>query len=123
VDLCFKLHRAGLHNYHLGDVTVIHHGGQSSASASESQFGNILLRESACRYMRLHHGAAYAAAFRSAMTFAALARISALALMRVAALAGSDTRAVDSGLRKWFSVLRWSVGAEPWVRDPGARSL
>jgi N-acetylglucosaminyl-diphospho-decaprenol L-rhamnosyltransferase len=121
VDLCFKLHRAGLHNYHLGNATVVHHGGQSSAAASESQFGNVLMRESTSRYMRLHRGAAYATTYRLAIALSALARIAALVLARVVGLGRFRPSAVETGLRKWYSVLRWSVGAEAWVRNPGAR--
>lgn len=122
IDLCFKLHRTGLRNYYLGEVSVVHHGGQSSGAASESQFGNVLMRESIARYMRMNHGAARAAAYRAGIAVTALARLAALGLARVVGFGRFRPRAIDSGLRKWRSVLRWSVGAEAWVRNPGARS-
>jgi hypothetical protein len=122
VDLCFKLHRSGRRNYYVGAAEVVHHGGQSSGAASESQFGNVLMRESIAKFMRLHHGGAHAVAYRAGMAATALSRLAALAVARVAGLGLYRPRAIDSGLRKWKSVLRWTVGAEAWVRNPGAGS-
>lgn len=121
IDLCFKLQKAGLSNYYLGDVCVIHHGGQSSGASPQSQFGNVLMRESIAKFLRLHRGASYAAAYRIALAFTALARLFTLNLARVLGLGLYKPTLVDNGLRKWRSVLRWAVGAEAWVRDPGAR--
>jgi GT2 family glycosyltransferase len=121
IDLCFKLQKAGLRNYYLGDVCVIHHGGQSSGASSESQFGNVLMRESIAKFLHLHRGAHYALAYRVALAFMALARLGALGLARVLGLGLYKPKALDSGLRKWSSVLRWAIGAEAWVRNPGVR--
>jgi GT2 family glycosyltransferase len=120
MDLCFKLQKSGRHNYYLGDVCIVHHGGQSSGASSESQFGNVLMRESIAKFLRLRRGAAYALAYRIAMGLTALARLSVLGLARILGLGLFRPRAIDSGLRKWRSVLRWTVGAETWVRNPGA---
>jgi GT2 family glycosyltransferase len=121
IDLCFKLQKAGHRNYYLGDVCVIHHGGQSSGASSESQFGNVLMRESIAKFLRRHRGADYALAYRIALAFTALARLATLGLARVLGLGLYKPKLVNSGLRKWSSVLRWTIGAEAWVRNPGAR--
>ena len=120
MDLCFKLQASGRSNYYLGDVCVVHHGGQSSGASSESQFGNVLMRESIAKFFGLRRGAAYAVAYRVAMALTALSRLCVLFLMRVLGFGLVRRRAIDSGLRKWRSVLRWTVGAESWVRNPGA---
>jgi GT2 family glycosyltransferase len=122
IDLCFKLKSAGKQNYYLGNVSVVHHGGQSSNASSESQFGNVMMRESIAKFLRLHRGARYALAYRVALAFTALARLGVLGLARLLGLGLYKPRAVDSGLRKWNSVLRWAVGAETWVHNLGAGS-
>ena len=122
IDLCFKLKNAGKQNYYLGNVSVVHHGGQSSNASSESQFGNVMLRESIARFLQLRHGVGYARLYRLAVAVAALVRLTALGLARILSLGRYRTRAVQSGLRKWSRILRWTVGAEGWVRNPGAGS-
>ena len=86
IDLCFKLKSAGKQNYYLGNVSVVHHGGQSSNASSESQFGNVMMRESIAKFLRLHRGARYALAYRVALAFTALARLGALGLTRLLGL-------------------------------------
>lgn len=121
VDLCFKLKQSGLLNHYLGNVCVIHHGGQSSGASSESQFGNVLMRESIAKFLGLRRGAAHAVAYRVAMAVTALSRLAVLGVARIFGLFGlGKSKAIDNGLRKWHSVLRWTVGAESWVRNPGA---
>lgn len=122
IDLCFKLKEAGLCNHYLGDVCVIHHGGQSSGASSESQFGNVLMRESIAQFLRRHRGPGYARAYRVAIAFTALARLGALGIALVLGLGLYKPRALQNGLRKWTSVLRWTVGAEAWVHNPGSGS-
>jgi hypothetical protein len=120
LDLCFKLQLSDRRNWYLGDVCVVHHGGQSSGSSSESQFGNVLMRESIAKFFRLRHGSATAWAYRLSMALTALCRLSALFAARMLSLGLVHRRAIDGGLRKWIGVLRWTVGSEPWVRNPGA---
>jgi GT2 family glycosyltransferase len=122
VDLCYKLERIGRRNYYLGDVSVIHHGGQSSGASTESQFGNVMMRESLAKFFQIHHGPAYAHTYRAALAISALARLAALSLSHVISLGCYRSSAIKSGLRKWVKVLRWTVGAERWVRNHGARS-
>jgi GT2 family glycosyltransferase len=122
IDLCFKLKKAGLRNHYLSEVCVVHHGGQSSNANSERQFGNVLMRESISRFLRRHRGKHYAQAYRVALAFTALGRLGALGLARLLGLGVYKPRALDSGLRKWTSVLRWTIGAETWVDNPGAGS-
>ncbi len=122
IDLCFKLKGAGKHNYYLGNVSVVHHGGQSSNASTESQFGNVMMRESIAKFLRLHRGARYALAYRVALAFTALARLGVLGLTRLLGLGLYKPKVIGNGLRKWNSVLRWAVGAETWVHNFGAES-
>lgn len=120
IDLCYKLKKSGLCNHYLGDVCVVHHGGQSSGASSESQFGNVLMRESIATFLRLHHGAHYARAYRVALAFTAMARLGALGLVRIVGLGMYKPKWLDSGLRKWSGIFRWTIGVERWVHNPGS---
>jgi GT2 family glycosyltransferase len=116
IDLCFKLQRAGKTNHYLGDVEVVHHGGKSTNSSSESQFGNVMLRESIATYFALHSGSSYAVMYRACLGAAAVVR---LVVIKLATLAGGRTArrdATQAASRKWTTILRWTVGAERWVR-------
>ena len=84
---------------------------EASAATADEQLG---------RFLRLRRGPAYAVAYRIAMALTALSRLCVLGLVRVLGLGLFRSTAIDSGLRKWRSVLRWTLGAESWVRNPGA---
>lgn len=122
IDLCFKLHCAGRHNYYLGDVSVVHHGGQSSNTTSEDQFANLMMRESIARFLQLHRGNGYARLYKFALAASAVARLTVVGLVQACSLGRYRTRTVRSGLRKWTKILRWTVGAEGWVRNGGTGS-
>jgi GT2 family glycosyltransferase len=122
IDLCFKLKTAGLRNQYLGDVCIVHHGGQSSSANSQSQFGNVLMRESIARFLRRHRGPRYAQAYRVALGLAAVVRLGAFGMARALGLGLFRPRVVEQGLRKWTSVLRWTVGAETWACKFGSGS-
>lgn len=122
MDLCFKLRAGGRRNFYVAAASVVHHGGQSSGASSESQFGNVLMRESIATFLRLRRGPFHAHAFKVALAFSALARISTFWIARIVTLGRYRPELLRSGMRKWSKVLRWTVGAEPWVKDPGART-
>jgi GT2 family glycosyltransferase len=122
LDLCFKLDRAGLRNYYVGDVTVIHHGGQSTTAKTESQFGNVLMRESVFRYLRLHRGGLYAGLYRLAIGGAAILRLGILAATLILTAGRWSRQSLENGLRKWRKVLLWSLGRERWAAGLGAGS-
>src|SRR3990172_4683046 len=56
VDLCYLIKTAGYSVQYVGDATVIHHGGKSSASREESQFAAVMQRESRARFFRKRRG-------------------------------------------------------------------
>ena len=122
LDLCFKLHKAGFHNYYLGDASVVHHGGQSTSAKSENQFGNVLMRESVFRYLRRHRGHTYAGAYRLAIAGAAVVRIGILAAVWLLTAGQWSRFSLENGLRKWRKVLRWSLGGERWAANLGTGS-
>lgn len=112
IDLAFKIHQAGYKCYYVPGATVIHHGGGSSQNA-HSAFSNVMIRESVYRFMRLHRGHFAARCFRLAIGISALLRLPvAMAICLVRKETGLNAAA---SVRKWVSILRWSLGMESWA--------
>jgi N-acetylglucosaminyl-diphospho-decaprenol L-rhamnosyltransferase len=118
VDLCYKARAAGWKTYFVGRAEVVHHGGKSSALTPVSQFAAVLTRESRFRFLRAARGAVYAGAYRAMTAASALCRL-ALLVLSFPVLSARRGAAVGKTIGKWFSVLRWSVGLERWVKTLG----
>lgn len=121
LDLCFKLSRAGWKNYYLGDVSVTHHGGQSTNTKPESQFSNVVMRESVAKFLRLYRGKRYANAYKFTTAAVACVRLLLLGAVFAVSLGRFRPRALRNGLKKWSKVLRWALGKEPWAAQLGIK--
>ena len=114
IDLCHKAHAAGLVNYYVPEVSVIHHGGGCSQEAP-SNFSVVLMRESICRYLAKTRGRFYGELDRASRLGVALLRLAAL---KALALRGRAAVAPEpAARRKWLAVLRWSVRRQTTVRQ------
>ena len=115
IDLCHKARAAGLVNYYVPEVSVIHHGGGCSQEAP-SNFSVVLMRESICRYLAKTRGHFYGELYRASMLGVALLRLAALkaAALRQRGRAGAPWPGAQ---RKWLAVLQWSVRRESTVRQ------
>ena len=115
-DLCYAARRTGYLAYFVNTAEVIHYGGTSSGARSENNFGVVMRCESLRKFMRYRRGRPYAVAYRSAVALSACCRL--IALWLAAAIRGQmGAGAVLRGaIRKWWAVLRWSLGLEPWAR-------
>lgn len=113
-DLCFKIARAGYGVYYTPETSIVHHGGSSTRQA-QSNFSNVMMRESVYRFLKLNRGWIYAGVYRSVLAASSLVRLPLIFLC----LPLSGNRMVrhgSSSLRKWFSILRWGLGLESWVQ-------
>src|SRR4029077_19229913 len=63
-DLCYRVQKSGWTNYYVGEVTVVHRGGQSTTSQPDKRFPSIMMRESTFTFLRAHRGALYARLFQ-----------------------------------------------------------
>ena len=113
LDLCHRTRRAGWQCLYVPDAVIVHHGGGSS-SAGRSSFSVVMMRESVCRLLRFHRGAGVALAYRLALGAAAIVRLPLTSIVAVARRLRGRPNAAAS-LRKWFAILRWSLGLEAWA--------
>lgn len=119
VDLCCQARKLGWKSYYVHDAVVIHHGGRSSRLQSDEAFPAVLMRESVWKFLNVNRGRTYAALYRATTALAAAGRMVACSGLR---LAGSRDRRHRwrTAARKWWRVLRWSLGLEGWARGLGA---
>ncbi|MBM3846206.1 MAG: glycosyltransferase family 2 protein [Verrucomicrobia bacterium] len=110
MDLCAKVKKLGLRNYHVPASEIVHHGGGSS-TGSFSKISAVLLRQSVHLFIHRHQGSFAAAGYRILMAVSAA--------LRVCLLAGSSWWSPDPirterlrSLKKWKAVLSWSAGME-----------
>jgi GT2 family glycosyltransferase len=115
VDLCLKVRRSGRHVYYIPETSVIHYGGGSSRKA-KSSFATVMMQESVHRFMRLNRGRLAAAGFRLAQCACSLVRIFLILCLLPFDRSGV-VRHGSGSLRKWYSILRWALGLESWVRN------
>jgi GT2 family glycosyltransferase len=108
VDLCFKLHKAGLKNYYVDDAVVVHHGGASASASRQTHFSAVVMREGLSRFFALRYGKAYAAAYRASVVLISVARC--LVLGAGMMLISSSEQRLRDALSRWAAVLRWSLG-------------
>ncbi len=120
LDLCLKVKRAGWKVCYVPSAHIVHHGGQSSSTRTESQFAAIMIRESLTRFMKMHRGATYAAAFRSLAGCTALFRLLLLLLASPIAVIPSQRQLLRSRFAKWSGIARWALGLQTWARQERA---
>ena len=115
VDLCLRIHKAGLRSCYVGSAVVVHHGGKSSSQEEQSGFANVLLRESRLRLLKIWRGRGYSNLYRASIACVALCRVTLLGIMLVP-FGARKRRALLSAAKKWLRILRWALGMEAWAR-------
>jgi N-acetylglucosaminyl-diphospho-decaprenol L-rhamnosyltransferase len=119
LDLCLKVKKAGWNVYYVPNAVVVHHGGRSSGSRSESNYAEIMIRRSMYQFMQAHRGRWYAWCFRLASTVAAACRVTLLTLLLPFAIV-SRGAAVPRIWKKWAGILGWCIGIQTWTRQQRA---
>ncbi len=117
LDICYKIKEAGYRVLYNGKSHVVHHGGGSTTVQSESQFSNILMRESVFRFMIKNKGIAYAYTYRFSVSLASVGRIIVLMVMVPLSYRKNSQRRAKYSINKWIRILKWSMGGERWTRE------
>lgn len=117
MDLCLKAARQGFNAYYVPSAVVVHYGGASSSQSPTSSFSAVMRLESQWRFFRKMHSAPYAAVYRVGMFIASLLRISALIMALMIRFFRPEQQGLVYSLRKWAARLRWTIGAQTWMRN------
>lgn len=110
VDLCYKVKRAGFGVYYLNGCEIIHHGGRSSSRQENSFFSVLAMKESRMIFFRKTRSHFYAYLYRCAMLMTSICRIVLICLIWPVPERFLPTTNLNYALRKWLTVLRWSIG-------------
>lgn len=114
MDLCVTISQGGWKIYYVPDAAIVHHAGGSSASREESNFSNIMLRQSVAHFFSLHRGSFYAMLYRASLAVVSVLRILALLLACPILIQRWNCRNVCLALKKWSSIFFWSLGITRW---------
>jgi GT2 family glycosyltransferase len=110
VDLCYKAARAGFRNYHIGEGTIVHHGGGSSLPERQAS----MKAEAELQFCEIHYGHFYGLMFRMTVAANAVVRLAVIGALR--ALGKGGPRMEATWLR-WRATLLAIVHRR---RQPGA---
>lgn len=117
IDLCHKVRKLGLKTYYIPGAVVVHYGGGSSSkNSSASSFPSVMMMESRWRFFRKTRSQFYACSYRLAIFSASVMRISILLLVLPVVSFSEKSLKIQEALRKWVSILRWTLGLESWAK-------
>jgi N-acetylglucosaminyl-diphospho-decaprenol L-rhamnosyltransferase len=122
MDLCVKISKTGWKIYYVPDAFIVHHAGGSSSSREESNFSSIMLRESLMHFFEIHRGRVYGTLYRLSAAFAGMCRILLLMAIFPIAIHPRGYRFLSRAVKKWCSILAWSLGLTHWVNQQSLRS-
>jgi GT2 family glycosyltransferase len=109
VDLCFKVHRAGLRNYYIGRATIVHYGGKSSSPTWQT----VMKTKAELYFCEKHYGRLRAVVFRVVSVVGAALRLAILACARLFTHGGTER--LNRSQARWRAILRtllteWKCG-------------
>lgn len=112
IDLCFKVGQTSQNIYFIPEAEIKHYGGGSSEKEKASAFSTIMMRESIFRFLQKTKGSQYAFLYRVSMSFIAPIRILIILFFVFLKNVKSTNSNINYSLKKWFKILRWSLGLE-----------
>ena len=119
VALCHAIRHAGYEVQYRGRGSVIHHCAKSSSAATESHFSALMQRESMALFFQKSRGRVYAGLFRIAVAIGALGRFACLPLLALVKLFSGKVSELTQVGRKWWRLLKWSLGRERAITASG----
>lgn len=107
VDLCYRIHRAGLKVLHCGAAQILHFGGQSTKQCEEG-YVDLAMRESIHQFLLRTRGARSAALYRAALVVNAVLRVSIFGIALLFLKRGRCQMALMV-IRKWRRIAMWAL--------------
>lgn len=121
LDLSYEAQCVGWQNYYVPEAVVIHYGGESSRKR-EAGFAPVLMRQSMADFLRAKRGHGCAAAYRALTALAAIVRMLIIAPLLLLSRNREERGRRRSILRKWASILRWTLGLERWASQQSSQA-
>ena len=110
MDLCVAITQAGWKIYYVPDAAITHHAGGSSVFRKESNFSNIMLRQSVTHFFRLYRGPLYVMLYRASLAGVSMLRILALLIFFPVIVKRWSYSRASHVLKKWCVIFFWSLG-------------
>ncbi len=110
IDLNYKARRAGFTNYYVGEAKIVHHGGTSSSQQKVNQWATMMKFRAMMTFYRKTRGKLYAGMYRSTIGFAAIGRLTLLALMFPFGGVLWNKAQIQATSAKWSTVLKCALG-------------
>lgn len=121
-ELCHRLSRAGYKCYYSNEASIIHHGGRSSSAQPHSGFSAVLQKESLFLFLSQSRGSNYARLYRMVLGVSAAIRIVLIGASLPFGFLSGHFLGISNALRKWYGVLRWSIGLEIWLEPKSSHN-
>ena len=109
LSLCYRIVQIGHRNYYTGAAEIMHHVGKSSSRRDWTQFAEVLMRESRCRFFQVTRGPTYGFYYRLSIGISAIVRMVLLSIPMVAWFAGISP-SIRNAYHKWWSIFAWALG-------------
>lgn len=115
LDLCYKVRITGYRNYYISQAKIIHLGGGSSRK-KHRDFSTVMMHESVNKFLKKYRGEFYSKCYRLAIMVGAIIRLFILSAIFPVCLIKKRTYRWRAILRKWYTIIRWVLGLEKWVK-------
>jgi GT2 family glycosyltransferase len=110
IDLNYKVKRAGLTNFYIGQARIVHHGGTSSSKHSASQWSTVMKFRAMMKFYQKTRGQLYAFLYRTAMGCSALGRLGLLGFFFVFGGGVWNRTQLQGASTKWSTILKCALG-------------
>jgi GT2 family glycosyltransferase len=102
VDLCYRLQKLGLANYYVGEASVVHYGGKSSAP----QWAIRMKLKAILQFCEKTRGRLYALTYRMALAPVAMGRLLLIGILLARRSTLGERQALRAASAKWLIILK-----------------
>ncbi len=118
IDLCYRIRNNGWKIRYISDCTIVHHTEKSSEQVTVNNFKTVMRAESNYLFNELNYGKMRGIYYRSVIFLGASFRVVVISITIFYHLFKKRDLTIEKGLlKKHFSLLRWSLGLEKWVKN------
>jgi N-acetylglucosaminyl-diphospho-decaprenol L-rhamnosyltransferase len=102
LDLCHKMKRSGFTNYYVGQATIVHYGGKSSAP----EWQTVMKTKAELLFCEKNYGHLYSLVFRVVQAGNAMLRIALITGVRLVRKLAREKSDLEQSAARWRAILR-----------------